>query len=72
MVKAGPLAPCSRGIRGGLTHPSAGSSQRGSIGQAVGAVVLHQLHQRAEARVGLHVEIVPVGLEDFKVFDVAA
>lgn len=40
--------------------------------EAVGAVVLYQVHQGAEAVVGLHQEIAAIGLEDFIMLDVTA
>lgn len=78
MVKPGAAGSCFSGIgvwtgnRSSLTHPLAGIPQRAGVVQAGFLVVVHQLHQRAEAMAGLHVEIAPVGLEDFIMFDPVA
>lgn len=49
-----------------LTYPLAGVSQSADVVQVVGAVVLHQVNQRAEVVAVLHVESILICLEDFK------
>lgn len=51
-----------------LPHPLAGDPQSDGVVKAVAAVVLHQVDQRCEAAVQLHVEIVLTCLVDLKVF----